>query len=333
MQVKNNSFIHHSTLYLNDDRFSCCNSARKYSVKSFVQSPAFYPNTIGDKFVKSENFDRDINFTGFKPLEGFIRLFLKHKTFKTSIRGSKRPYLELDCDLSKITKKVKINVTKNEKIEALDINPNNSGKYIIFLHGFSQNITNNQPLYKVLKDTNFGLLAIDYRGYGHNKFSFNIYERHIDKDISSAISYLTEKGVNEIGLVGHSFGSYLAARTSKKREVNFQILISPMTSLEFWKRKVLNRPKANPVELYYIKYIPGFKEQYLKVFNISKHLKGNSTPTYLIHSNKDMYIRTPKVNRLAEDISNLQKYILLKHGGHKMDDTKILAIKEVLDSL
>lgn len=304
------------------------NSAQ-YNPETYILNP----NINHDTFVRTPKPDQNISFTGIFPFDRCIRAFLKHRTFKTSIRGSKRPYIPIEDDLKAISKRLKLKVGKKEEIEALDINPNNSDKYIIFLHGFSQNITNNQPLYKKLKDSKFGILAIDYRGYGKNKPSLNIYERDLDKDVSSAITYLTQKGVKEIGLVGHSFGGYLASRISKKKPIDFQILIAPMISLEFWLRKVLKRPKTNRVELSYIKYIPGFKEQYLKVFDITKHFNGNNTPTYLIHSAKDMYIQAAKINELTKHIPNLQTYTILKHGGHKMDDAKISAIRELLDNL
>jgi len=333
MQIQNISHTSNSKRYLSDINKSY-NSQHKITFAQ--QTPQLHivsHKIYHDTFTSANKQNKNISFAGNNSYEKLIRTFLKHKTFTTSIRGSKRPYAELEDDLAAITKKIKIKVNKKEEIEAYDINPKNSDKYIIFLHGFSQNITNNQPLYKKLKDSNFGILAIDYRGYGRNKSSLHIYERHLDRDISSAISYLTNKEVKEIGLVGHSFGGYLAARTSKKRDIAFQILIAPMTSLEFWLRKVLKRQKANPVEMSYIKYVPKFKEQYLKVFDIKKHFTANNTPTYLIHSNKDMYIRTPKINDLAEHIPNLQSFTILKQGGHKMDDAKISAIKEILDNL
>ncbi len=335
MQVQNFNYTNNLRGYPSDINklYSQQFKHKIYSTQLKTQSNIINHYINHDTFVKTTKHDQNISFTGVFPFDRCIRAFLKHRTFKTSIKGSKRPYIPLEDDLAAISKRLKLKVGKNEEIEALDINPNNSNKYIIFLHGFSQNITNNQPLYRRLKDSKFGILAIDYRGYGKNKPSFNIYERDLDKDVSSAIAYLNKKGVEEIGLVGHSFGGYLASRVSKKKNIDFQILIAPMISLEFWLRKVLKRPKTNRVELSYIKYIPGFKEEYLKVFDIKRHFNGNKTPTYLIHSSKDMYIRAAKINELAEHIPNLQNYTILKHGGHKMDDAKISAIRELLDNL
>ena len=141
-------------------------------------------------------------------------------------------------------------------------------KYIIYLHGFSQNVTSNQPLYKALTQTDYGILAIDYRGYGKNKATNETTETEIMHDVQAAAKYLNNKGINNIGLIGHSFGSYIAAKTSNLNNFNFQILVSPMLSLEFWLKNVLKNPKKYKMESTLIKYIPGFKEQYYKVFEI-----------------------------------------------------------------
>lgn len=290
-------------------------------------------STSNDCFIKSNNKTISPSFQGKLIPDEFIITYLKTKSYETSIKGSKRPYLTINDKLAKITKKIQIKINKDESINAFDINPKNSDRYLIFLHGFSQNITSNQALYESLTQTPFGILAIDYRGYGLNPHSKHISETDIMHDIQASAKYLKEKGINHIGLVGHSFGGYMAAKTSNINNFDFQILVSPMLSLEFWLNNVLKNPKKYKLESLLIKYIPRFKEQYPKTFEIDKHIIKNTTPTFVIHSKTDGYINTKRVNDFVNKIFNKKEYFLLPKGGHRMDENKINKITEILNKL
>lgn len=272
-----------------------------------------------------------INFTGI-PIKNLYIKFLENRCVKHAILGSKRPYLPLDNDLAEITKPIKLKVGKKEKINGFDINPNNSDKYVIFLHGFSQNITNNQPLYRQLAKSKFGILTIDYRGYGKNRASKNTSENNIMEDIQSAVNYLKAKGVKRIGLIGHSFGGYLAAKTSSVNNYDFQILVSPVTSMEFWKNNVMKHPKKYPIEMALIRYLPKFKAQYAKIYSIDKYIQNNPTPTYVIHSKNDRYISSRSIRRFIDIINNNKRVLMLQSGGHSMQEIKIKKISDILDN-
>ncbi len=290
--------------------------------------------------IKSNTFNAanssNVSFTGIKPFYFYrktLETILKHKAYKNSIKGSKRPYLEIRDDLKYAVKPVQIKVSLCEKINAFDINPKNSDKYVIFLHGFSHNITSNQNLYKALIDTDFGILAIDYRGYGKNLKSHNISEYDMKSDVLAAKRYLNKKDVYNIGLIGHSFGGYLAAKTSKNTHFDFQIFVSPMLSLQFWYENVIRHPRKHRKEHMLIKHVPYLKTIYPKIFQIKKHMAGNSTPTYIVHSRYDRYINPNSVGEFINETASVKDYIFLKTGGHKMDDPKINAIKEILQNL
>lgn len=308
------------------------NSYPSYKNRQGILSPsAFNVSNTQDCFVKSTN--QQITFTGGLSVNEFIIKFLKNKSYDTSIKASRRPYLSVCEELGQTLQEIQIKVSKNEYINAFDINPKNSNKYVIFLHGFSQNITSNQPLYNALKETNYGILAIDYRGYGHNKMTKHKNENDIMQDVRGAVKFLNSKGVNNIGLIGHSFGGYIAAKTSNLSNFNFQILVSPMLSLEFWLKNVLKNPKKYKLEAAMIKYVPGFKEQYSRIFEIDKHITSNTTPTYVVHSKTDGYITTKDVTNFTKKIFNPKEYILIPKGGHRMDESKISCIKDILNKL
>lgn len=288
---------------------------------------------VADIFVKN-NQNKEISFNGrINIFEKMMQKYLEQKSYKTSILGSKRPYLSLAEELKPFSKEVKISLPNNEEIEALDINRNNSMDYVLFLHGFSQNIKDNQPLYREISKSRFGILVPEYRGYGKNKPSKNYTENDILQDIKASLKYLEDNGKQCRGVIGHSFGAYISARVAKEIKPNFLIMVSPMLSLEFWLKNVIKHPKKYKFEYCLIKYIKGFSKQYPRVFDIRKHLKNNPTNTYIIQSYNDKYVRTYKVNEITPDIENLKKFTKLKTGGHKMDSEKIEEIKKIVDKL
>lgn len=298
-----------------------------FASQSYSHSSYFLPT---DTFQSSSQ----PSFTGRLNLfQNMMQRYLRTKSLQNSVTHSKRPYLSIEEDLKDITTPVQIKVSKTEVINALDINKNNSKRYILFLHGFSQNITSNQPLYRALKDSNFGILAIDYRSYGRNRKSNKSSEKYLLQDLKASIKYLNSKGITQIGLLGHSFGGYLATKLSKSVPVDFQILVSPMLSLEFWLKNVIKHPTKYKKENKMINYIPGFKNQYKKIFDINKQITNNNTPTYVIQAFKDKYIRTSKVNEFVKNLSNLKCYRIITNGGHRMDDAKISAISDILKNL
>lgn len=262
-----------------------------------------------------------------------MQIILENKAYKNSIKGSKIPYIPIKPALEGKIKPVKIPVTDFEEINAFDINPGNSKKYIIFLHGFSHNITSNMNLYKSLLKTKFGILAIDYRGYGKNPPSKNISQENIIEDINAAKAYLESKGIKDIGLIGHSFGAYLAAKASSQNKFNFQLLVSPMLSLQFWYENVIKHPKKYKSENKLIKLVPRLRKMYSKVFDIKKYIKNNKTPTCIVHSKTDRYISYKSIKSFLDEIHISKDVVILPKGGHSMDDDKINAIKEILTNL
>lgn len=290
-------------------------------------------NLPADEFVKITP-TKNISFSGrTNIIERLMQKYLENKSYKNSILGSKRPYLPLSEDLKPFTKEFKIKLPNNEEISVLDINRTNSQNYILFLHGFSQNIHDNQQLYKEISKSRFGILVPEYRGYGKNIPTKNYTENNIVEDINYALNYLKENNKTCEGIIGHSFGAYIGTRISKVTNPKFLVIASPMVSLEFWLKKVVKHPKRYKFEYGLIKYIKNFNKQYHKVFDINKYIIGNDTNTYIVQSTNDAYVRTCKVCEIANNIKNLKKFVKVRNGGHKMESGKINEIKKIIDKL
>ena len=159
-----------------------------------------------------------------------VNIYL-NKLLDRSLCISRRRDCSLIPELKNITKEVNIG-----KTYGWDINPNNSKKYLVFLHGASQNITLNQELYKSIIDkTNYAVLAPEYRSFGKTKEKiFTI--SNLKEDTNSVYTYLTkDKNIKpkNIIVVGHSFGGYVAAQMTKSHQnISKLILVAPIDSFE-----------------------------------------------------------------------------------------------------
>ena len=228
-----------------------------------------------------------------------------------------------------------------DKASAWKINPDNSNKYVLFLHGISQNVSNYQRLYETIIKKGMGVLALEYRGYGTNKQT-KISEEKFQKDVQSAYDYLTKQEnikPEDIIVVGHSMGGALAADfASKHKDIKSLILISPLTSLlRLSKKFMLNKMLGIGIP----EKIQNFTERFKFLqflfglnFNSINKMKKMKVPTYVIQSKNDPVTTlngSRKLVKTAKSRGVLQEFILFPQGGHKVDWQKIEAVSRILD--
>ena len=158
-------------------------------------------------------------------------------------RMAKFSSTKLEPIIDTLVGKIKPINIKNRKINLLawDINPNCSNKYVLFLHGMSQNISNYQNLYsEIVKDNNWGILALEYRGYGENKFG-KVSEDNLNSDVEKGLNFLINDrkiDVKNIVVVGHSMGGSLATGlASKHKDLKALILLCPVTGAKYIGKK------------------------------------------------------------------------------------------------
>lgn len=181
---------------------------------------------------RNHNIAANVHFTGV-PIEKVSPMTSYMEKMFTKFRQiSKIRRYELEPELSK---QAKIFQIKNGKtsFEVLDINPDNSKKYIIFFHGIGQNVTSNQQIYKTMINKGYGVLAPEYGGFGNS--TGKISGNSIQKTVKMTMQYLQKSGIERrnIGVVGFSMGSYPSLElASKNKGLNFLVLISPFNSLK-----------------------------------------------------------------------------------------------------
>jgi len=102
---------------------------------------------------------------------------------------------------------------------------------VVFFHGNAGDIGNHLPFAKFLIEAGYGLLAVEYRGYGGNPGSPD--ERGLIADGRAAFDFLAAQDIpdSHIVLFGESLGTGVAVQLAAEHEVRAMILRSPYTSM------------------------------------------------------------------------------------------------------
>ena len=102
---------------------------------------------------------------------------------------------------------------------------------VLFLHGNGGNIGYRMPIARQFINAGFGVLLLEYRGYGGNKG--HPTEQGLYEDGETALHFLEQQGVSpaKLALYGESLGSGVATKLATKNSYCALILQSPFTSL------------------------------------------------------------------------------------------------------
>ncbi|STX50091.1 Bem46 protein [Legionella busanensis] len=102
---------------------------------------------------------------------------------------------------------------------------------IIYYHGNAGHIGYRMPFIRYFLNEGYGVLLVEYRGYGGNEGKIN--ERGLYLDGQAAIKFLLEQGIllSKIILYGESLGTGVATKIGSQYKVCAVILQSPYTSL------------------------------------------------------------------------------------------------------
>jgi len=102
---------------------------------------------------------------------------------------------------------------------------------ILYLHGNAGHIGGRIKLARQFMDAGFGLLLLEYRGYGGNKGRPS--EKGLYEDGRAGMRFLHQQGIEskQIVLYGESLGSGVATKLAVENSICGVILQSPYTSL------------------------------------------------------------------------------------------------------
>ncbi len=155
----------------------------------------------------------------------FIPFFVQNSLYHPSNRS-----FSVDLDYQDIFIQTEDGISINAWYSA----PTMNNTTVIFCHGNGGNLTYYEELVKILQNEGYGVLAIDYRGYG--KSEGKPHEEGLYKDLRAAVHYLKqEKNITEENIVlwGLSLGGAVVSQIASENG-NFKgvILQSTFTNVE-----------------------------------------------------------------------------------------------------
>lgn len=214
----------------------------------------------------------------------------------------------------------------NQNLSANLIKPENFRKplpSLIFIHGWKSNQTGNIKRAVEIVKLGFVCLTLDLRGHGESNGNVEEFSRgdHLE-DIETAYKYLRdlkEVNPNKIGIIGSSYGAYLAAVAINFLE--FEWLVLRVPALYF--NDKFNIPTGKLIK----EDRNAFTTSGLTPKN-SLALKGVanfSGDILIIESEKDEIIPHSVIENYLNSISDKRKltYKIIKNARHSLTDEKL----------
>lgn len=147
------------------------------------------------------------------------------------VRTTERPMLN-DATLAQRSEIVCLATADGIELRSWYFAPAQAGlPTVLFFHGNAGDVGNHIPFARFLIDAGYGVLALEYRGYGGNPGEPS--EAGLYADGRAALDFLKARGLSEdrIVLYGESLGTGVAVHLAAERKVGAVMLRSPYTSI------------------------------------------------------------------------------------------------------
>ena len=173
---------------------------------------------------------------------------------------------------------------------------------VLFLHGNAGDIGNHLPFAKFLIQAGYGVLALEYRGYGGNPGKPR--EAGLIEDGRAAFAFLKAQGIPDAGVVlyGESLGSGIAVALAAEHPVHALILRSPYSSIA-------------DVAAIQLPYIPArwlVRDRFDSLAKIGR----NKAPLFIFHGADDMLIPLAVGRKLFEAAPEPKTWLTVDGAGH-----------------
>ena len=207
--------------------------------------------------------------------------------------------------------------------------PTNLG--VILCHGFlsDKQSRTNRRLTELLVPQGIATFRFDWYGMGESQEHFsNMSIKQGEEQLDAAFQLLQERGMKRLGLVGSSFGGFMAILSASKRPtlqalglkcpvVDFpevlRLEFGP-EAMENW-RSTDHIPNivgdGSPIPLHY-----AFYEECL-TYNAYAALSRIQVPTLVVHGDQDELIPRPQITRLLETLNTTKELNLIEGADHQ----------------
>jgi fermentation-respiration switch protein FrsA (DUF1100 family) len=189
---------------------------------------------------------------------------------------------------------------------------------ILYFHGNAGDLSTWQYIMADFAQLGYGMLIIDYRGYG--KSTGTLSEEGLYADADAAYEFLISKGfaAQQIIIYGRSIGTGVATDLASRKPCKGLVLESPYTNMI-----ALAKEKARWL-------LPGLILKY-RLDNLSK-LRHIHVPIVFFHGTKDELIPAAHTDTLYANYTGVKKKILIEGAGHN-DTGSFAAYHEALKNL
>lgn len=189
---------------------------------------------------------------------------------------------------------------------------------IVMSHGFTGDKTEwgyFDQIAEELNDAGYNVLTFDFAGSGESDDEPLRIDRQVD-DLSAAIDYLEGRGIERIGLYGHSQGGLVSLRNYSDR-IDTMVLTSPVTdSMPDYRQFRLEADERDELNEkgYFVKYREKGPRDRVVVdeeiieqkesVNQDELLSGITCPVLIIHGDKDDVVDLESSEKAASELEN-----------------------------
>lgn len=236
----------------------------------------------------------------------------KASRFPSKIRSSIEPFLQkFDVPVG------------NGNMSIWELNPENSERYILFLHGIkgTSKLPPNQIfLEKVMQNGGYGIVTPEYRGSGDlSRQPFNFAS--VIEDSKSTLKYLYEKGIKpeNITIISHCVGSIpTSVIASGEERFHKIIMVSPLSDGSELGSAIL--------KMFGLR-VPEFMERGLNRFidifqpydmNINRVIEQVESPVVLVVPELDKLVSVKYIENLSKRIKNLLGVVKIPDAEHAL---------------
>ena len=173
---------------------------------------------------------------------------------------------------------------------------------LVYFHGNGGNIAGRGYKVKPYLDAGYGVLLVEYRGYGGNPSSPD--EQGLYADGRAALAWLSSRcvGPGEVILYGESLGSGIAVQLASEQRPAALVLEAPFTSVAdvaaatywFLPVRILIRDRFDSIA---------------KIADVK-------APLLLVHGERDLIVPTRFGRRLFDSAKEPKKAVFLPQGRH-----------------
>ena len=190
---------------------------------------------------------------------------------------------------------------------------------VLYLHGNYRSIGYYPRGVRALVDAGYGVLMLDYRGYGGNAGTPS--DEGLLRDAEAALDWLAERGIASRSVVvyGYSLGTGVAVPLAAERDLAGVILAAPFASI---------------AEMGYAQYPHWFVDLLLDDrFDSVAHIAAVSEPVLIFHGDADTTVPVAQSARLAAAGGDNIRRIVIPGASHGWDLFEPRGNRLVLDFL